>query len=62
MGDALVTRRIMEARRGRGGVARPVEARRERDSSEEVTEVYSQPFRPVRAMNDVIDELLRRRA
>ena len=54
--EARVTRRIIEQRQAA--------ARRERavgvptDATEELTETYSTPFRPVRFMNDVVDQLL----
>ena len=57
-GDVQVTRRMMEDRRGRSGVSRPVQLLRDSESSEEITEVSAQPMRPVRAMNDVIDGLI----
>jgi hypothetical protein len=58
-GDRAVTRRIRDESRRRAGISKGVELGREGEKEDEVTETYALEFRPVRALNDVVDELLR---
>lgn len=57
--DTEVTRQTVDERRGRVGIKKVVDVSGEKGSTAQVTEVYTTSFRPVRAMNDVIDALLR---
>lgn len=57
-GEAQVTRRTMAERKGSAGAKFGIDVSGEKGSVDEVTEVYTTQTRPVRAMNDVIDELI----
>jgi hypothetical protein len=57
--DAQVTRRSLDERSRKAGVNRGLELGAGKTSTDEVTEVYTTQIRPVRAMNDVIDQLIR---
>ena len=56
--ERQVTRTTSSNRGGRAGISHGIEAGLERGSAEEVVEAYSVQPRPVRAMNDVVDQLL----
>lgn len=58
LGDREVTRRRRDESRRRAGVNKYIEVGREGGKEDEVTETYSMEFRPVRALNDVVDRLL----
>lgn len=61
-GDREVTRRTRDESRRRAGVDKVINVGGEGEKEDEVTERYSLEFRPVRALNDVVDRLLREEA
>lgn len=57
-GEREVTRKSTRESSSRAGVTKVVDVGKEGTSGDEITESYSDKFRPVRALNDVVDRLL----
>ena len=56
--DAQVTRKVVDTT-GRGlGVDKVVKGHSDRTATQELTETYQSELRPVKFLNDIIDELL----
>lgn len=56
--DAQVTRRTMDESSRRAGMRKVVEVGGERAATEERTEVFAQPVRPIRLLNDIVDKMI----